>query len=164
MIESNREKKNGRSSDIGKIATTRILTRIISVLSLKEFYSRVDLIKVYGINPNQIKDALNWLIGNGIVERLKVRDGIQYRLTYPYFIQEQERIQRGDAIVHNKHNVSYIQRAERGLVEMGTIIVKNAVQREKGFIYYIDGSGNLCRAKMTHGRKPKVDNEKGSKR
>jgi len=36
---------------------------------------------------------------------------------------------------------------------MGKIIVKNAVKREKGFLYYIDGQGNICRAKMARGKK-----------
>jgi hypothetical protein len=31
---------------------------------------------------------------------------------------------------------------------MGKIIIKNAVVREPGFLYYIDGQGNLCSAKM----------------
>jgi hypothetical protein len=39
---------------------------------------------------------------------------------------------------------------------MGTIIVKNAVVREKGYLYYIDGSGNLCRSVMARGNKKKV--------
>jgi len=38
---------------------------------------------------------------------------------------------------------------------MGKIIVKNAVKREKGFLYYIDGQGNICRAKMARGKKIK---------
>lgn len=38
---------------------------------------------------------------------------------------------------------------------MGTIIVKNAVQREPGYIYYIDGEGNLCRANMKRSKKKK---------
>ena len=33
---------------------------------------------------------------------------------------------------------------------MEKIIVKNAVERKKGFLYYIDGEGNLCEAEMTH--------------
>jgi len=33
---------------------------------------------------------------------------------------------------------------------MGKIIVENAVERKKGMIYYIDGEGNLCEAKMQH--------------
>lgn len=36
---------------------------------------------------------------------------------------------------------------------MGKIVVKNAVVREKGFLYYIDGEGNLCSAKMARRKK-----------
>jgi len=36
---------------------------------------------------------------------------------------------------------------------MGQIILKNAVKREKGFLYYVDGQGNVCRAKMSRGKK-----------
>jgi hypothetical protein len=37
---------------------------------------------------------------------------------------------------------------------MGKIIVKNAVNRKPGFLYYVDGSGNVCEAKMARkGRK-----------
>ncbi len=39
---------------------------------------------------------------------------------------------------------------------MGKIVVKNAVVRQKGFLYYIDGEGNLCSAQMARkGRKKK---------
>ena len=36
---------------------------------------------------------------------------------------------------------------------MGIIILKNAVKREKGFLYYVDGKGNVCKAKMARGKK-----------
>lgn len=36
---------------------------------------------------------------------------------------------------------------------MGTIIIKNAVKREPGMLYYIDGSGNICCAKMKKSKK-----------
>jgi len=36
---------------------------------------------------------------------------------------------------------------------MGEILVKNVVKREPGFLYYINGNGDACRAKMQHGRK-----------
>ena len=40
---------------------------------------------------------------------------------------------------------------------MGKIIVKNAVVRKPGFLYYINGNGDLCEAKMSHkGRKKKI--------
>lgn len=35
---------------------------------------------------------------------------------------------------------------------MGTIVVKNAVQRKKGFLYYVDANGNVCESKMARGR------------
>lgn len=38
---------------------------------------------------------------------------------------------------------------------MGTVILRNAVQRKKGFLYYIDGKGNVCEAKMARGGKKK---------
>ncbi len=38
---------------------------------------------------------------------------------------------------------------------MGKIIVKNAVERKPGFLYYIDGQGNLCEAEMHRGGKSK---------
>ncbi len=38
---------------------------------------------------------------------------------------------------------------------MGTILVKNAVQRKKGFLYYIDSKGNVCEAKMARGGRKK---------
>ena len=36
---------------------------------------------------------------------------------------------------------------------MGKIIVKKAVERKPGYLYYIDGQGNLCEAKMSRRRK-----------
>ncbi len=38
---------------------------------------------------------------------------------------------------------------------MGRIIIKNTVKREKGFLYYVDGQGNVCEAKMATGGKKK---------
>jgi len=38
---------------------------------------------------------------------------------------------------------------------MGKIIVKNAVERKPGFLYYIDGQGNLCSAVMAKKKKAK---------
>ncbi len=38
---------------------------------------------------------------------------------------------------------------------MGKIIVKNAIQRKKGFLYYVDGQGNVCEAAMARGGKKK---------
>ena len=38
---------------------------------------------------------------------------------------------------------------------MGSIIVKNVVKRKPGFLYYVDGKGNVCEAKMSRGGKKK---------
>jgi len=38
---------------------------------------------------------------------------------------------------------------------MGSIIVKNVVNRKPGFLYYVDGKGNVCEAKMSRGGKKK---------
>ena len=47
---------------------------------------------------------------------------------------------------------------------MGTIIVKNVVKREKGYLYYVDGKGNVCKAEMARGRKKKSSKKKSSKK
>ncbi|MEK6826878.1 MAG: hypothetical protein AABX99_00135 [Nanoarchaeota archaeon] len=38
---------------------------------------------------------------------------------------------------------------------MGSIIVKNVIKRKPGFLYYVDGKGNVCEAKMSRGGKKK---------
>lgn len=38
---------------------------------------------------------------------------------------------------------------------MSEIIIPNAVQRKPGYLYYVDGQGNICEAKMVRGRKKK---------
>ena len=38
---------------------------------------------------------------------------------------------------------------------MGKIVVKNVVKRKPGHLYYVDGSGNVCEAKMARGGKKK---------
>ncbi len=38
---------------------------------------------------------------------------------------------------------------------MGKIIAKNVVERKSGFLYYVDGQGNVCEAKMARGGKKK---------
>ena len=38
---------------------------------------------------------------------------------------------------------------------MGTILVKNAIKRKPGYLYYVDGKGNVCEAKMARGGKKK---------
>lgn len=36
---------------------------------------------------------------------------------------------------------------------MGRIIAKGVVDRKKGFMYYVDGKGNVCEAVMARGGK-----------
>jgi len=37
----------------------------------------------------------------------------------------------------------------------GKIIIKNAVVRKAGYLYYIDGDGSICEAKMAAKKKSK---------
>ena len=48
---------------------------------------------------------------------------------------------------------------------MGKVIVKKAVTRKPGFLYYVDGKGNVCEAKMARGgsRKKKAAKKKAKK-
>jgi len=43
---------------------------------------------------------------------------------------------------------------------MGRIIVKKVITRRPGHLYYIDGKGNVCEAKLARGGK----NKKGAKK
>ena len=43
---------------------------------------------------------------------------------------------------------------------MGKIIVENVVERKPGFLYYVDGEGNVCEAKMGRGSKKKKKEKK----
>lgn len=43
---------------------------------------------------------------------------------------------------------------------MGKVILKKAVERKKGFLYYVDGEGNVCEAKMARGGKKKSSKKK----
>lgn len=47
---------------------------------------------------------------------------------------------------------------------MGTIIVKNVIKRKPGFLYYVDGKGNVCEAKMSRGGKKKSTKKKAKKK
>lgn len=42
-----------------------------------------------------------------------------------------------------------------GKNKMGEILLKDAVKREPGYLYYVDSKGNVCRAKMNRGKKKK---------
>jgi len=44
---------------------------------------------------------------------------------------------------------------------LGKIIAKNVVQRKSGYLYYVDGQGNVCEAAMARGgRKKKASAKK----
>jgi len=47
---------------------------------------------------------------------------------------------------------------------MGKIIAKNIVERKSGFLYYVDGKGNVCEAKMARGGKKKKAAKKTAKK
>ena len=47
---------------------------------------------------------------------------------------------------------------------MGSIIVKNVITRKPGFLYYVDGKGNVCEAKMSRGGKKKKVKAKAKKK
>jgi hypothetical protein len=48
---------------------------------------------------------------------------------------------------------------------MGKVLIKNAVERKSGYLYYIDGKGNVCEAKMARGgRKKKTATKKKKKK
>jgi hypothetical protein len=36
---------------------------------------------------------------------------------------------------------------------MGKVLVRNVVKRKPGYLYYVDGKGNVCEAKMSRGGK-----------
>ena len=38
---------------------------------------------------------------------------------------------------------------------MGSVLIRNAVKRKSGYLYYVDGKGNVCEAKMARGRRKK---------
>ena len=48
---------------------------------------------------------------------------------------------------------------------MGTVVAKNVVNRKKGYLYYVDGQGNVCEAKMARGgRRKKASKKKAARR
>ena len=38
---------------------------------------------------------------------------------------------------------------------MGKVVKKNVVKRKSGYLYYVDGKGNVCEARMSRGGKKK---------
>ena len=47
---------------------------------------------------------------------------------------------------------------------MGKIIAKKIVARKSGYLYYVDGKGNVCEAKMARGGKKKKATKKPAKK
>ncbi len=47
---------------------------------------------------------------------------------------------------------------------MGKIIKKNVITRKPGHLYYVDGAGNVCEAKMARGGKRKKKAKKAVKK
>ncbi len=43
---------------------------------------------------------------------------------------------------------------------MGKVILKNAIKRKSGYLYYVDGNGNVMEAKMARGGKKKVEKKR----
>jgi hypothetical protein len=47
-----------------------------------------------------------------------------------------------------------------GEKKMGSVVVRNVVKRKPGYLYYVDGKGNVCEAKMSRGGKRKKSKKK----
>lgn len=43
---------------------------------------------------------------------------------------------------------------------MGKVIVRNVIKRRKGYLYYLDGKGNVCEAKMSRGGRKRKSSAK----
>ena len=47
---------------------------------------------------------------------------------------------------------------------MSEIVFKNAVKREKGYLYFVDAEGSVCRSKMGRKKEEKKENISKEKR
>lgn len=47
---------------------------------------------------------------------------------------------------------------------MGKVIARNVVKRKTGYLYYVDGKGNVCEAKMSRGGRKKKAKKKTTKK
>lgn len=47
---------------------------------------------------------------------------------------------------------------------MGKVIAKKVVKRKPGHLYYVDGKGNVCEAKMARGGRKKKAKKKAPKK
>lgn len=52
----------------------------------------------------------------------------------------------------------------KGRLKMGKVIAKNVIKRKKGYLYYVDGKGNVCEAKMARGGRRKKKAKKKVKK
>jgi len=43
---------------------------------------------------------------------------------------------------------------------MGKVLVRNVIKRKPGYLYYVDGKGNVCEAKMSRGGKKRKSKKK----
>lgn len=50
------------------------------------------------------------------------------------------------------------------MLKIGKVIARGVVKRKKGFLYYVDGKGNVCEAKMARGGKKRKAKKKAKKR
>ncbi|MBU1136673.1 MAG: hypothetical protein ABIG37_03095 [Nanoarchaeota archaeon] len=57
-------------------------------------------------------------------------------------------------------NTFYLINQTKKEVKMGKIIAKGVVERKSGYLYYVDGKGNVCEAKMARGGKKKKKKKK----
>jgi hypothetical protein len=49
----------------------------------------------------------------------------------------------------------FIKKEVKNIFKMGKVIAKGVVERKSGYLYYVDGKGNVCEAKMARGGKKK---------
>ena len=47
---------------------------------------------------------------------------------------------------------------------MGRVIARNVVKRKTGYLYYVDGKGNVCEAKMSRGGRKKKAKKKTARK
>ena len=57
----------------------------------------------------------------------------------------------GNVIIYLDNNFSIPQQVKLNQ----KIIAKNVIKRKPGYLYYVDGKGNVCEAKMARGGKKK---------
>jgi len=53
---------------------------------------------------------------------------------------------------------------KKEVIDMGKVVKRNVVKRKKGYLYYVDGKGNVCEAKMARGGKRKKKAKKKTKK